>query len=114
MRKYVTAFVGISIVMVLAGAFIVAKKHDMLYSREDAERELSAAQTPAQEQAAFDRIARNTRVVFSLHDVDGQHLGMSSPDWPTKAHLITFFQFGDPPLEHRIVERKNIRNLMRE
>jgi hypothetical protein len=88
MRKYLTLFVGILFVIAFVAVFMIAKSHDLLYSREDVERDLFDARTPAQELAAFDRIARNTRVHFSLHDVAGQQLGMSNSDWPNKAHLI--------------------------
>lgn len=97
-----------------AAVILVIWNTDLFYSRCNAERDLRAARTAAEEYAAFDRIATNTRVIFALYDARGDQLGISTSDWPNRAYLIRFYQFGDPPLDHNIIERKNIFTLMRE
>jgi hypothetical protein len=106
--------VAMIVAVAIAAVSLVGKKTDVLYTRADADHDLSAARTAAEELAAFDRIARRTRVVFGLYDAVGEQLGMSTSDWPNRAHSIRFHQFGDPPLDHTIIERKNISTLMRE
>jgi len=109
------ALVGVTVLVVRGrGTDGDGPAGDWFYSRSDAERDLQAARTAADERAAFDRIARNTRVTFALYDAAGNPLGMSDSDWPNQAHLIRFDQFGDPPLEHSIIGRQNIFTLMRE
>ena len=106
--------VAVIVAVAIVTVFLVAKKTDLLYTRSDAEYDLSAARTAAEEFVAFDRIARRTRVHFALYDAAGEQLDMSTSDWPNRAHSIRFYQFGDPPLDHTIIERKNISTLMRE
>jgi hypothetical protein len=117
MTRYRFAVVGGLVVLIALAAIIACiavKNNDLLYSRGVAERDLKAARSAADERAAFDRIARNTRVHFALFDAAGVQLGMSSSDWPNKAAVIQFYQFGDPPLDHTLIDRENIFTLMRE
>src|ERR1700730_17527854 len=83
--------VAVIVAVVIVTVFLVAKKTDLLYTRSDAEYDLSAARTAAEEFVAFDRIARRTRVHFALYDAAGEQLGMSTSDWPNRAHSIRFY-----------------------
>jgi hypothetical protein len=105
---------AIIVVVAFAVLALVVRKTDLFYTRGDAEHDLRAARTAAEEFAAFDRIARCTWVHFALYDAAGEQLDMSTSGWPNRAHSIRFYQFGDPPLDHTIIERKNISTLMRE
>ena len=85
------------------------------YNRATAEGDLRAAGTAADEFVAFDRMARRgPRMHFALYDANGEMLGMSTSDWLNRASVIRFYQFGEPPLDHTIVDRKNISTLVRE
>ena len=112
MKRSILVLVGIAVVA-SATVVLVVMKTDLFYTRADAEHDLRAARTAAEEFAAFDRIARRTWVRFALYDAAGEQLGMSTSDWPKRAQSIRFYQF-HPPLNHTIIERKNISTLTRE
>jgi hypothetical protein len=95
-------------------AFTAVKNNALLYSRRVTERDLTAARTTAEERAAFDRIARKTRVHFACFDAAGAQVAMSSQDWFKRAAVIRFYQFGDPPLDHTLIDTANIIALMGE
>jgi hypothetical protein len=103
-----------SAILALAAGLLVAKKSDLFYTRADAKADLNAVRTAAEEHDAFSRIASRARVVFALYDSAGEQLGISTSDWPKRAHSIRFYQFGNPPLEHIILDRKNVHTLTRE
>ena len=105
---------AVVVLIASAAAVLVVLQTEDFYSRGHAEGELRAARTAAEERVAFDRMARHSRVSFALYDAVGEQLGMSTSDWPNRAHFMRFYQFGDPPLVHTIIERKNITTLMRE
>jgi hypothetical protein len=98
----------------VVAAYLFAKSHDLHYSRADAERDLLAARTSAEEHAASDRIQRLTRVALSLEDANGKVLGPYTSDWRNLAQTITFHQFDGVPLSHRIINVNNIPCMMHE
>jgi len=114
MLKHKIVIPALSVLLLSLVVILVVKCSVLNYSRRQAEMDLERARTADEEWAVFDRMARNTRMEFALFDGSGTQLGISTSDWTCSATLIRFYQFGEPPLEHRIIERKNIGTLMRE
>jgi hypothetical protein len=104
---------AIMLVMVVAG-LIVSCNLQPAFVRSNAQRDLQAARTAAEELAAFNRMAQHSRIAFTLHDATGNQVSMSAADWPSQAKVIRFLQFGSPPLEHKLIDSRNVFTLMRE
>jgi hypothetical protein len=101
------------LLVVLAVAVGFARRHQR-YARTDADRDLQAAKTAGDELAAFGRIALNPGVEISVHDAAGNRLDMATTDWPNTATLVRFHHFGEPVLEHVLIEKRNVYALIQE
>lgn len=82
-------------------------------SRNDAERALKSARTSAEEGRVFTDIATKTRGHYTIHDLNGKRLDLSKP-WEHEVFSIQFHQFGGPPIEHVVIDKKNVQILLGE
>ncbi len=79
-----------------------------------AERALRAARDGDSEREAFRAISRRSPVTFVVYDSAGASVDMQAVDWPSSARTVRFFQYGDPPIEHVLIDGKNVFALMGE
>jgi hypothetical protein len=83
------------------------------YSRNDAERALKSARTSAEERRVFTDISDKTRGRYTIHDLNGKRLDFAKP-WEHEVFSLHVYQFGDPPIKHVVIDKKNIVILLGE
>jgi hypothetical protein len=102
----------------LAAAILVglaaAWWYNSSYPRWRVTRDLQAARTAADERQLFERIRRTSQVRFTAHDASGASLPTSQPGWQSAARTLRFYQYGNPAIEHSLIDPENITRLTGE
>jgi hypothetical protein len=86
----------------------------LAFNPQQAFEQLAAAETPEEEEAAFEHIWGNTKELgFSAFNAEGESLPVSSPGFPARLHAIDLRVNGET-YRHTLIEPENIFILMRE
>ena len=83
------------------------------YSRSDLEQDLNSIQNANDESEIFKKIWDKSRINMTSYDKSGKKISFSEKDFPNIVS-IHFHQFGDPPIQYKIKNIKNLFVLMRE